>query len=90
MRVTFWRDGGEPRPTRIATTAPCHRFRRAGINTFQWPFLASAISISAFLMFVWRGGRCTDVAAVTENTSQVHLFRPIFIHMKSAEVDSSP
>jgi len=33
MRVAYWRDGGEPRPTRIAIIAPCHRFQRAGINT---------------------------------------------------------
>ena len=32
MRVAFWRDGGEPQPTRIAIFAPCHRFRRADIN----------------------------------------------------------
>lgn len=34
MRVAYWRDGGEPRPTRIAIIAPCHRFRQAGINAF--------------------------------------------------------
>ena len=34
MRVAFWRDGGEPQPTRIAMIAPCHRLQRAGINTF--------------------------------------------------------
>jgi hypothetical protein len=33
MRVAYWRDGGEPRPTRIAIIAPCHRLQRAGINT---------------------------------------------------------
>ena len=28
MRVASWRDGGEPKPTRIAIFAPYHRFRR--------------------------------------------------------------
>jgi hypothetical protein len=32
MRVAFWRDGEEPQPARIAITAPCHRFRQAGVN----------------------------------------------------------
>ncbi len=32
MRVVYWRYGVEPRPTRMAIIAPCHRFQRAGIN----------------------------------------------------------
>lgn len=33
MRVVYWRDGVETQRTPIALFAPCHRFRRAGINT---------------------------------------------------------
>jgi len=31
---------GESQATRIAIFAPCHRFRRAGINSFQWRSIA--------------------------------------------------
>ena len=55
MRVAYWRDGGEPRPTRIAIIAPCHRFQRAGINTCT--VVADGllpISISAHLRFSFK------------------------------------
>src|SRR4029077_13848897 len=31
---------GRARPTRIAIFAPCHHFRQAGINSFQWRSIA--------------------------------------------------
>ena len=46
MRVASWRNGGRAWPTRIAIFAPCHRFRRAGINTFQWRSIAFDIKVS--------------------------------------------
>jgi len=55
MRVAFWRDGGEPRPTRIAIIAPFHRLQRAGTNTCA--VVADGllpISVSAQLRFSFK------------------------------------
>jgi len=55
MRVAYWRDGGEPRPTRIAIIAPCHRFQRAGINTCTVVADGlSPIGVSAHLRFSFK------------------------------------
>ena len=76
MRVVFGPYGGEPQPTRIAVT-PCHRFQRAGINSLA----VTSLRFLGHPFTSWWGGRCTDVAAVTETKSSYIGSRPTFIQL---------
>lgn len=61
MRVALWRDGGEPgnaRTNRPMSPLPAGRHKRFV------PYCRNTLTVACHSS--WRGGRCTDVAAVTE------------------------
>lgn len=68
MRVAGWHDGESLLPTRIAMFAPCHRFRRAGINTFRWRF-DSLLPISLYRHFRFGFEPIVEVVTVPSATA---------------------